>query len=80
MGWLEPLLSEIKYDRRTVPSPVIDVIHYETFEYMQAMPQVSTWQIVLRGSAFMWKWLLTCVMREHWFDFRQYVSSNTLGL
>ena len=40
VGWLEPLLSEIKHDRRTVPSPVIDVIQFETFEYMQAMPQV----------------------------------------
>jgi len=33
-GWLEPLLSEIKADKKTVVCPIIDVISDETFEYI----------------------------------------------
>ena len=32
-GWLEPLLSEILYDRRAVVCPVIDSVSSETFRY-----------------------------------------------
>jgi polypeptide N-acetylgalactosaminyltransferase len=32
-GWLPPLLSEIKQNRRAVACPIIDVIHYEDFSY-----------------------------------------------
>jgi len=40
-GWLEPLLFEIKMDRTTVPSPVIDVIEPKDFNYAAALPQVG---------------------------------------
>jgi len=33
IGWLEPLLNEIKRDDRTVVTPLIDVIDKTTFEY-----------------------------------------------
>lgn len=34
-GWLVPLLSEIKMNRRAVPSPIIDVISDDDFRYLQ---------------------------------------------
>lgn len=46
-GWLEPLLSRIALDRRTVVCPIIDVISDETFEYVTASDQ--TW------GGFNWK-------------------------
>jgi len=46
-GWLEPLLSRIVQDRRTVVCPIIDVISDETFEYVTASDQ--TW------GGFNWK-------------------------
>uniref|UniRef100_A0A672R4J1 Polypeptide N-acetylgalactosaminyltransferase n=1 Tax=Sinocyclocheilus grahami TaxID=75366 RepID=A0A672R4J1_SINGR len=33
-GWLEPLLTRIKLDKKTVVCPIIDVISDDTFEYM----------------------------------------------
>ncbi|RNA33882.1 polypeptide N-acetylgalactosaminyltransferase 13 isoform X1 [Brachionus plicatilis] len=33
-GWLQPLLAEVKRNRRSVACPVIDVISDETFEYL----------------------------------------------
>ncbi|CAF0907401.1 unnamed protein product, partial [Brachionus calyciflorus] len=33
-GWLQPLLSEVKKNRKAVACPVIDVISDETFEYL----------------------------------------------
>ena len=35
------MLYEVKKDRSTVPSPIIDVIMYDSLEYRQANPQVS---------------------------------------
>uniref|UniRef100_A0A4W3I0F2 Polypeptide N-acetylgalactosaminyltransferase n=1 Tax=Callorhinchus milii TaxID=7868 RepID=A0A4W3I0F2_CALMI len=34
IGWLEPLLTRIKNNRKTVVCPIIDVISDDTFEYM----------------------------------------------
>ena len=34
IGWLEPLLFEIKKDRTNVICPIIDVISDETFEFL----------------------------------------------
>lgn len=33
-GWLQPLLNEIKQNRKSIACPVIDVISDETFEYL----------------------------------------------
>jgi polypeptide N-acetylgalactosaminyltransferase len=33
VGWLEPLLSHIKADRRNVAIPIIDIINQDTFAY-----------------------------------------------
>jgi polypeptide N-acetylgalactosaminyltransferase len=46
-GWLEPLLSRIVQDRKTVVCPIIDVISDETFEYITASDM--TW------GGFNWK-------------------------
>ena len=46
-GWLEPLLSEVARDRRTVVCPIIDVISDETFQYVAASDM--TW------GGFNWK-------------------------
>ncbi|KAF2881243.1 hypothetical protein ILUMI_24923 [Ignelater luminosus] len=46
-GWLEPLLSRIAQDRKTVVCPIIDVISDETFEYITASDM--TW------GGFNWK-------------------------
>ncbi|XP_063973090.1 polypeptide N-acetylgalactosaminyltransferase 5 isoform X1 [Diachasmimorpha longicaudata] len=46
-GWLEPLLSRIASDRKTVVCPIIDVISDETFEYITASDM--TW------GGFNWK-------------------------
>lgn len=34
LGWLEPLLYEIKKDRTNVICPIIDVISDDTFEFL----------------------------------------------
>ncbi|KAL5006915.1 hypothetical protein ScPMuIL_015721 [Solemya velum] len=34
IGWLEPLLTEVKKNRKTVACPIIDVISDESFEYI----------------------------------------------
>jgi polypeptide N-acetylgalactosaminyltransferase len=35
-GWLEPLLERIKKDRKTIASPVIDIINDDTFQYVRS--------------------------------------------
>ncbi|PAA89505.1 hypothetical protein BOX15_Mlig010056g1, partial [Macrostomum lignano] len=40
-GWLEPLLAEIKRNRRAVACPIIDVISEQNFQYVPASD--STW-------------------------------------
>ena len=46
-GWLEPLLTEVARDRRTVVCPIIDVISDDTFQYVAASDM--TW------GGFNWK-------------------------
>lgn len=46
-GWLEPLLTRIVENRKTVVCPIIDVISDETFEYITASDM--TW------GGFNWK-------------------------
>jgi polypeptide N-acetylgalactosaminyltransferase len=41
IGWLEPLLSRVAQDRKTVVAPIIDVISDDTFEYVTASD--TTW-------------------------------------
>lgn len=36
VNWLEPLLERVKEDRRSVVSPIIDVINMDNFEYIGA--------------------------------------------
>ncbi|XP_028317434.1 polypeptide N-acetylgalactosaminyltransferase 12 [Gouania willdenowi] len=49
-GWLEPLLNRIKEDPKAVVCPVIDVIHWDTLEYMgnPGEPQIGgfDWRLV----------------------------------
>ena len=46
-GWLEPLLTEVARDRKTVVCPIIDVISDDTFQYVPASDM--TW------GGFNWK-------------------------
>jgi len=39
VGWLEPLLSRVKSDRRNVAIPIIDIINADSFA-VQASPLV----------------------------------------
>ncbi|KAI6200901.1 Polypeptide N-acetylgalactosaminyltransferase [Aphelenchoides besseyi] len=41
IGWLEPMLSRIALDRKTVVAPIIDVISDDNFEYVTASD--TTW-------------------------------------
>ena len=40
-GWLEPLLDEIRRDRKSVVCPIIDVISDDTFEYITGASLLS---------------------------------------
>ena len=37
IGWLEPLLYEIKKNRKVVVAPIIDVISDDNFEYITGL-------------------------------------------
>jgi polypeptide N-acetylgalactosaminyltransferase len=39
IGWLEPLLNEIKKDETRVVTPIIDIIDKQTFEYKYSISQ-----------------------------------------
>lgn len=50
-GWLEPLLSRIVLNRRTVVSPIIDIISDKTFEYKNASDKIwggFTWRLFFK--------------------------------
>lgn len=53
-GWLEPLLARIAENRYIVPSPTIDIIDYDSFEYKKA----SFVQYGAFSTTFVFKWFV----------------------
>ena len=64
-GWLEPLLSEVASNRKTVVCPIIDVISDETFQYVAASD--LTW------GGFNWK------LNFRWFTVPQRETDRRQG-
>ncbi|XP_061616813.1 polypeptide N-acetylgalactosaminyltransferase 15-like isoform X2 [Phyllopteryx taeniolatus] len=52
-GWLEPLLQRLAQDRTRVVSPIVDVIHWQTFEYN--VTQWPVWGVFNWNLDFSWE-------------------------
>ncbi|XP_057684359.1 polypeptide N-acetylgalactosaminyltransferase 15-like [Corythoichthys intestinalis] len=52
-GWLEPLLERVAQDRTRVVSPIMDVIHRETFQY--SATQWPVWGVFNWNLEFSWE-------------------------
>ncbi|XP_061520785.1 polypeptide N-acetylgalactosaminyltransferase 15-like isoform X2 [Phycodurus eques] len=52
-GWLEPLLERLARDRTRVVSPIVDVIHWQTFEYN--VTQWPVWGVFNWNLDFSWE-------------------------
>ncbi|XP_037120543.1 polypeptide N-acetylgalactosaminyltransferase 15-like [Syngnathus acus] len=52
-GWLEPLLERVAQDRTRVVSPIMDVIHWETFKYNAT--QWPVWGVFDWNLDFSWE-------------------------
>uniref|UniRef100_A0A1I7V359 Polypeptide N-acetylgalactosaminyltransferase n=1 Tax=Caenorhabditis tropicalis TaxID=1561998 RepID=A0A1I7V359_9PELO len=76
-GWLEPLLTRIKLNRKAVPCPVIDIINDNTFQYQKGIEMFRggfNWNLQFR-----WYGMPTSMAKQHLLDPTGPIESPTMA-
>ncbi|EGT51998.1 CBN-GLY-6 protein [Caenorhabditis brenneri] len=76
-GWLEPLLTRIKLNRKAVPCPVIDIINDNTFQYQKGIEMFRggfNWNLQFR-----WYGMPSSMAKEHLLDPTGPIESPTMA-
>ncbi|KAF1761864.1 hypothetical protein GCK72_010123 [Caenorhabditis remanei] len=76
-GWLEPLLTRIKLNRKAVPCPVIDIINDNTFQYQKGIEMFRggfNWNLQFR-----WYGMPTEMAKQHLLDPTGPIESPTMA-
>ncbi|CAO4369782.1 unnamed protein product [Caenorhabditis nigoni] len=76
-GWLEPLLTRIKLNRKAVPCPVIDIINDNTFQYQKGIEMFRggfNWNLQFR-----WYGMPSSMAKQHLLDPTGPIESPTMA-
>lgn len=76
-GWLEPLLTRIKHNRKAVPCPIIDIINDNTFQYQKGIEMFRggfNWNLQFR-----WYGMPNSLAKEHLMDPTGPIESPTMA-
>uniref|UniRef100_A0A8R1DKY4 Polypeptide N-acetylgalactosaminyltransferase n=1 Tax=Caenorhabditis japonica TaxID=281687 RepID=A0A8R1DKY4_CAEJA len=76
-GWLEPLLTRVKQNRKNVPCPIIDIINDNTFQYQKGIEMFRggfNWNLQFR-----WYGMPTAMAKRHFLEPTGAIESPTMA-